>query len=200
MLKLCSVEGCARAAYGRGWCHMHYMRSRRHGSTSVTRPQSLRTETVAFILNAIQYTGDECLLWPFDHSRKGYGSIVWEGKRYSTHRFVCQSAHGPAPSLKHETAHNCGVRRCINPRHLRWDTRKGNAADTLIHGTLRRGNAVNGSKLTDTQIQEIRKESRNTKHGRWGVNGRTLSELAAAFNVAKSTIKRIRSHKTWGHI
>lgn len=36
-MKQCSVEGCSREAYARGWCGTHYMRWLRHGDVSHAR-------------------------------------------------------------------------------------------------------------------------------------------------------------------
>ena len=48
-------------------------------------------------------------------------------------RLVCEEAYGPPPTSKHEAAHNtpngCVGGLCVNNAHLRWATRKENAAD-----------------------------------------------------------------------
>ena len=33
----CSIEGCGRPFYGKGWCAMHYMRWRRTGDPLLSR-------------------------------------------------------------------------------------------------------------------------------------------------------------------
>lgn len=37
---VCSVDGCDRSHYGRGWCKLHYDRWQRHGDPLWTRPKS----------------------------------------------------------------------------------------------------------------------------------------------------------------
>ena len=48
-------------------------------------------------------------------------------------RVVCEELNGPPPTSKHEAAHNtpngCVGGLCVNGDHLRWATRKENAAD-----------------------------------------------------------------------
>lgn len=43
----CSIEGCGKPHYGRGWCSMHYWRWRRHGSAGTADPKWIhRVESV----------------------------------------------------------------------------------------------------------------------------------------------------------
>lgn len=134
--------------------------------------------TAEFIARALTLSEDEtCFLWPFGKT-SGYGRI---GKGY-VHRLICEAAHGPPPSEKHEAAHSCGVRACINPAHLRWDTPKGNQADQIIHFGGQHSNA----RLTVTQARQILSQSH-----------RSAGDLAAAYGVTKGTIKHIRRKRNW---
>lgn len=83
---------------------------------------------------------DECVLWPHTVNSKGYGQIGVNGKSTSVHVLACEQAHGPRPEGK-QAAHSCGVKRCINQRHLRWATQSENEADKVVHGTVRRSAA-----------------------------------------------------------
>jgi hypothetical protein len=133
--------------------------------------------TTAFIEAAIAYSGTDCLLWPFGKTA-GYGRI---GKGY-VHRLVCEAVHGPAPSSRYETAHNCGVRACINPAHLRWDTPKGNQADQIRHFGGQYANAV----LTVRQVREILFQFY-----------RSAGDLAKEYHVTPGAIDHIRHKRNW---
>ena len=85
-------------------------------------------------------TTDHCVLWPFTVNSKGYGQLGVNGKSTSVHVLACEQAHGPRPEGK-QVAHSCGVKRCINQRHLRWATQSENEADKVLHGTVRRSAA-----------------------------------------------------------
>lgn len=87
----------------------------------------------------VGYTGDDCLLWPFSKSNKGYGTINHDGRNLTVSRFLCAEVNGPPPTPDHVAAHSCGRGHtgCVNPRHLRWATRTENEADKIIHGTKR---------------------------------------------------------------
>jgi hypothetical protein len=185
-MKLCNVEGCSKPSYVRGWCVAHYHRWERHGSPSGggVPPGSLPS----FIIRAIEYQGNDCLLWPYS-KRHGYGAITENGRQTSAHIVVCKATHGPRPSKRHEAAHSCGVKACVNPRHLRWATPKQNQADRVIHGTHNRGELHNMAKLNAEQVQAIRARTGQTQH-----------EIASEFGVTRSLISYIRNRRSWRHI
>ena len=58
-----------------------------------------------------------------------------KGRTVSVARVVCEEAHGPPPSPKHEAAHNtpngCVGGLCVNGNHLRWATKSENQLDVL---------------------------------------------------------------------
>ena len=51
-------------------------------------------------------------------------------------RIMCEEAHGPPPSPKHDAAHDtpngCIGALCVNGEHLRWATRRENMLDIPI--------------------------------------------------------------------
>lgn len=73
------------------------------------------------------------------------------------HRLVALDFIGLPPSDKHVVAHNDGSRTNHHWTNLRWDTAKGNMADTLIHGTHNRGSNNGQSKLDAFAVKVIRR-------------------------------------------
>lgn len=127
---------------------------------------------------------DECVLWPFSVGGPGYGQ-AWVNKKVVTaHRHMCEAAHGPAPEGT-EAAHLCGVRRCVNPKHLRWATRRENQADKATHGTLRYGERHQNAKLTEKQARAIFHDTR------------THQEIADDYGVGRRTVGRIKDGTRW---
>lgn len=113
---------------------------------------------IKFLQNNLAYQGDDCLIWPYCRNPgTGYGMLGHLGKMLYAHRFMCELAHGPAPSPKHYATHSCGMGHegCVNPRHLKWDTPTGNAMDRLAHGNNNKPGRKR-NKLTKTQVDEIR--------------------------------------------
>lgn len=97
------------------------------------------------------------------------------------HRLICETFHGPCPD-GHEVAHTDGSRANNRADNLRWDTRSGNMADKVAHGTLYEGSRHVRAKLSTDQVQEIR--------DRYAA-GETQTGLATAFGVGQSHIGRI---------
>jgi transcriptional regulator with XRE-family HTH domain len=129
--------------------------------------------------------GDWCIVWPFSTTR-GYGTFGYLGNHYYAHRFMCELAHGPAPSDVHEAAHSCGDTACVNPHHLSWKTPSENGLDNRKHGTHIRSRYGSAGKLTMEQADAIRSQ-RDTK---------TLRELADEYGVSESAISNVWTGKT----
>ena len=182
----CSAEGCQRPHKARGLCATHYRLWQRHGAPILKT--AANGAPAEFIVRAIQYSGPDCYLWPYGKVA-GYGSIDLNGRRRRAHRVVCEAVYGPPPFPKADAAHICGVRACCNPTHLRWDTRKGNMADALTHGTRRLGDQIPTAKLTPPDIIAIRSQP-----------NRSQADLAREYGVSESNICNIRNRKRWTHI
>jgi HNH endonuclease len=142
-----------------------------------------------FLLNtALNYAGDDCLIWPFSLSRTGYALLKFEGRQRSAHRLLCELAHGPAPAREHHAAHRCGAKACVSPAHLRWATPTDNIADKITHGTATRGNRCHSSKLDERAVLDIRQML---------ANGQTQGEIASHFNVSRASVKDIKHKRSW---
>ena len=124
----------------------------------------------------------ECLESPRAKNTYGYPVIKWEGRVRTLLQLVLEVKSGPKPD-GYEGCHSCGNRACINPDHLRWDSRSGNAIDRSRDGTQ------TAQVLNEEQVVKIR---RLLKKG-W-----KCTELAHKYKVHASAIERIKSGETWG--
>ncbi len=186
---ICRATDCVKPAKNGGYCWAHYKRNRKYappcagGTARGTLPR--------FVFEiAIPYAGDDCLLWPFSSkSGNGYAIFKYQGKMKEVHRLVCEVVHGPSPGPVYQASNACGKGHlgCVNPRHLSWKTRKENDRDKDRHGTLRKGEGVTSSKLTEDQVRQIRAL-------RGAYKGYVLAEM---FGVDKATICEIQLRKTW---
>ena len=142
----------------------------------------------AWLDNHVDFTGADCLIWPFNCDAHGYGLIQDNGKLARTSRIMCKLRHGEPPTPKHEAAHNCGKGHlgCVNPQHLQWKTAKENSADKLIHGTSQRGEKHGGAKLTEADVIAIR-----------AISGISQRMIAKRYGVNQAQISLIIQHKRW---
>lgn len=111
-------------------------------------------------------------------------------KNFPVHVVVCETFHGPRPPGM-EAAHTNGDKVDNRASNLSWKTRQENEADKVVHGTLRRGERVPTSKLTATEVREIRAAVARGESGRG---------TAARYGVAPRTVRLIVEGKTWRHL
>jgi hypothetical protein len=186
-MRACCVEDCALEAKCKGMCKKHYSRFVRTGSPLGSPKYGAAKRFLAEVV--LPYQGDDCLAWPFAKTKEGYGLVHVGKDNRLVSRIACEDEHGPSPTNKHEAAHSCGNGHlgCVTRKHLRWATRAENRQDMIDHGRSTRGTKCAQSKLTESQVIEIR-ALRGTSAQR---------DIASRFGVDPSTISRIRTGDTW---
>ena len=115
------------------------------------------SKTNDFILDALKVSTEDCIKWPFAVNGNGYPHYARKGRWITVSRLICEIAHGPCPPELRDAAHNCGNRKCVNPKHLRWATRSDNCMDRVQHGTANRGKKHGKVKLTEDQVRQLRR-------------------------------------------
>ena len=113
-----------------------------------------------------------------------------DGRRISTrtHRLVCLTFHGPAPTDQPCVRHLNGDSLDNRAENLAWGSYSDNEADKLDHGTwdLRR----NG-KLSEADVRQIRDLV---------ASGKTQKEVALLFAVSRPTVTRLVNGSIWSNI
>ncbi len=134
-----------------------------------------------------------CWLWD-GAAWKNYGVIYGEG-RYWVATHLSMRLHGRQPPDDEAFAcHHCDVRLCVNPEHLYWGSAATNIQDSYdrrrrvspLKGRV--GDRSTNAKLTEADVRDILSSPLGSP------------ELANQYGVAHSTIRRIRTRKTWEHI
>jgi hypothetical protein len=90
-----------------------------------------------------------------------------------------------------QCCHNDGNPANNRLDNLRWDTPKANCADKWAHGTMLRGEQIQGAKLTESDVREIRKLVKA---------GETRTGVAAIYGMHQTTIGKICAGKKWKHV
>lgn len=191
MARICSIEGCNKRHYARGWCEAHYTRWRKYddplgGSTAWGEPAKFYRETV---LTCERGPDDDCLIWPFTRGGRGYAQMWVDGHLQIVSRLICREVHGDPPTPEHQAAHSCGRgdHGCVTKGHLSWKTVADNHADTLIHGTRTRGERNGSAKLTEVEARAI-----------LALKGKYPRQfIAEYFEVAPQTVSQIHSRASW---
>lgn len=106
------------------------------------------------------------------------------------HRLVLEAFVGPCPEGM-LCRHLNGIRTDNRPENLAWGTPAENTADSIAHGTHRRGEASPKSKLTSAQVRDIRAMVRA---------GSTHRAAARAYGVSFNAVDAIIQRRSWAHL
>lgn len=189
---MCKAEGCEKYKPNSwGYCARHREQKRR-GAPFTFGPKQKVGHQRDWVLAHVEYTGDECLKWPFTTYPDGRGQFHWNHKTNRAHRVMCELKNGKPPTPKHEAAHSCGNGHlgCVNPNHLRWATRQENVDDMLAHGTRVRGEKTHFHVITEKDVRDIREMAK--------VLPTTL--IAYEYGITRQQTNRVISGRSWGHV
>lgn len=187
--KLCAVTDCGKPYHAHGYCSRHAYHFRAHGDPLGGRRGASPGEPLRWIADHVGYQGDDCIKWPFEIGRYGYGTVKHQGKKRVASRVMCEQVNGVAPEPGMDAAHSCGngQQACMNPRHLSWKTRLGNVEDAMAHGTWLHGEASPMAKITVDDVREIRSLAGDVYQ----------SEIAERYGINQSQVSRITTGKAW---
>ena len=115
--------------------------------------------------------------------KSGYGNFRTPLKHELAHRVSYRLFNGELD--KRDVMHKCDVPNCVNPEHLALGTRLENMQDAKRKGRMSVGQGHGRSKLTDEQVNLIKKSSKLQK------------EIAAEFGITQSHVSCLKSGKKW---
>lgn len=128
-----------------------------------------------------------------DRSKHSYGRLTVklsvDGKAVTrlVHQLVAEAFIGQRPEGM-QVAHSDGNPANNRLDNLRYATARENTHDKFRHGTMLRGEAVGGAKLTADAVRAIR------------TCGLSVTAAAREFGISIGQVSRIRSGSRWGHV
>lgn len=136
-----------------------------------------------------------CWLWTGELDTKGYGAVVYLGRRYGAHRASWIVAKGEIPAGLC-VLHKCDNPACVNPDHLFLGTKADNMADMIAKGRAihngpakpRRGEECSHAKVTAKDVIAIRAAS-GPQHN-----------IARAYGISPQQVSRIKRGVRWAHV
>ena len=127
-----------------------------------------------------------CWNWEGYIEKNGYGHASYKNKTIRAHRLsyiLFKNDINPDLVL----CHSCNNRKCVNPDHLRQDTRSSNAIDMVYAKNQMQ------QKLSVDEVIEIKKALKHYYKGQ-------VNDLAHFYKVNHRTISGIKTGKRWSHV
>ncbi len=182
MRGLCTVEGCSRPRYAKGFCKPHYRRMRKYGTTSLPTAEDR-------FWAKVDKTSD-CWLWTGSVNNKGYGTFGGgrhDQDRGYAHRRSYELLVGLIPDgmgLDHRTT--C-PKRCVNPEHLRLATQKQNMENLAQWNSSTGFRNVYYDRRRDKWYVQV-------KHNQQKHHGGSFDTLDAATEAAQALRIKLFTH------
>lgn len=137
------------------------------------------------LLDRIDSTGGNASCWPWvgPVDRDGYGVVTRSGR---AHRLAWQEHHGRELTPAEVVRHSCDNPCCCNPAHLILGTQIENIDDRVQKGRSAKGSSNGRAKLAAKTVIDIY------------CSKEPVCATARKHGVDESTVRNIRSGKTWG--
>jgi hypothetical protein len=196
---LCSVEGCGKRHFGRGFCRGHYRRWTETGTTwhpsDDDKLLTVRELMVRLMLSGIRELDDGCWICTAAYPMKrGYtrlqirrDNVVY---RELTHRVSYEHFKGPIPDGL-LICHSCDYPPCCNPAHLFHGTHAHNTQDMVRKERGLVGALNTRAIFTEAMILSIYQDEDC---------GMTRTAIAKKHGVHQTTISHILSGRNWKHL
>ena len=189
----CSVDNCSNKYYAKGYCEKHYQRVKKYGSHNAGI-KNHETPEIRFWRFVNKKSNSECWNWN-GNKVSGYGRFSIGAKSLGNvlaHRFSWEMHNNKEIPKGMVVMHSCDNPLCVNPSHLNIGTYMENTHDMLKKGRhtyIAHVGEKNGkSVLNEKIVREIRQSNMNH------------AELGRFYGVATSTIRGVRSGRTWVHV
>jgi hypothetical protein len=185
MRSICTIEGCGLVVAGRGYCTKHWTRWRRYGDPMRVKDRSEYISSGETHTNYVHGLESHPLYHTWrnmmqrcyrqgtvDFERYGARGITVDERWHSVKNFVSDMSPKPAGMTLERRDNNAPYSR----DNCYWDDRKQQARNRRT------------TKLDPKKVEQIRAIR---------LAGNKLQDIADAYDVHRSTIKKVLSGKTW---
>lgn len=156
--RTCSIDGCEKPHWGRGWCAMHWTRWKRHGDPLYVSHPGWDGHPLPTLLARTEVQPNGCWRWTGYINPSGYGQIGHK----RPHVLIYERMVGPVPAgleLDHlchtqdsscPGGKSCPHRACVNPAHLEPVTGAENRlrARSPVAENARKTHCIRGHEFT----------------------------------------------------
>lgn len=149
-MKVCTIEGCTRRLYSRGWCATHWARWRRNGDPTLLQYQPTPKERFDA---AYDLAPNGCWTWTSKKDGGGYAVLSIGRQNHLAHRWAYETFVRPIPDGL-VVDHLCRNRACVNPAHMdlvtnRENVLRGMSPSAVIRrqGVCKRGHQMVGHNV-----------------------------------------------------
>jgi len=190
----CSVDGCQKSFYCKGYCHSHYDRMRRYGALTPARSYRSPKTPITYLWmqeNSVVDKKTGCIEWGKYRDTNNYGMVAYRGRLRKASRVAWELVNGPI-DIGMCVLHHCDNPPCINIDHLWVGTHAQNMADCKAKDRHTPGERNGYAKLTNCSVFQIRLLIENQTF--------TQTHIAKMFGVGDAEISRIKHRTRWAHI
>lgn len=162
----------------------------------VNRPNGRSYPTLGErLFSRVVITDAGCWEYQGHLNRKGYGQLRSWGSVLPAHRASWLLSYGQIP-IGMQVLHRCDNPPCVNTDHLFLGTIADNMRDRDEKGRVARGERSGVSKVTQAQVDEIRRRHRKGIHASRKTGG-SSTELAGEFSLTPQQILTIVRGESW---
>lgn len=134
---------------------------------------------------------DKCWPWLGYKDGDGYGLFYYRGRMRPAHELALTFTTGEVRLRNLDTCHSCDNPPCVNPAHLRFDTRLSNVRDMVERGRA----AINPQKLTAEMVRELRE-----RHAAGAMQKTLASQYGISTGEASMIVRGLRWKSAGGPI
>lgn len=132
---------------------------------------------------------NKCWNWIANSRERRYG-YFWSGTKYIGSHVFSYLLFNELSTIPNNQVicHSCDNTRCVNPYHLWLGTNKDNSQDAVAKGRMATGEKVGTSKLTESQVKQIKQLLTQ------GISQRRIAKIV---NISQSTVSCINRNVYW---